>query len=160
MAGKRPAKEDVMLFRKIVGLFVLTLIALPAGASAEPMPPVPVPLDGQVVIDGVQVGCTGIGTDARDDPRWQAYPVRVEAAEVGGDYLAYETVTLASAGGPPIFSVRCEGPWVLFKLPAGRTYNVEGRADGPAGGGAIASAHFRVPSQGQARVVLRFPLSR
>lgn len=149
-----------MLFRNIIGLAVLTLTALPAVAIAQPSPPVPVPLDGQAVIDGIEVGCTGIGSDARSNPRWQAYPIRVEAAEVGGDYLAYETVTLAQAGGPPILSVRCEGPWVLFRLPAGRAYNVEGRADGPAGGGATASAHFRVPSQGQARVVLRFPLIR
>lgn len=130
---------------------VLALASAPA-AFALPGGVVSLPVDRPATVNGIQVACTGIGQNNRDDPRWLAYPVRVEFSDHQNAYLGSGEITVR-AGGQPILSVRCNAPWVLLKLPAG-DYTVEGRAPGtqaePRG------ARFQPPAHGQRRVVLQF----
>ena len=37
------------------------------------------------MVDGVEIVCTGIGQDARSDPRWNAYPLKVVLAGESGN---------------------------------------------------------------------------
>src|SRR5450631_1521516 len=80
------------------------------------------PMDGQpMTISGVETVCTGTTTDVRADPQWRAYPFHLEVAGKDGQYLGDENVTVSGNGHS--VSVKCGGPWVLMKLPAG-SYNV------------------------------------
>jgi len=131
---------------------VAAVAIAPRGAAAEPQR---VRLDTEATIGGVAVACTGIG-QTKDQPRWQAYPVRVEFANARRDYLAGELVTLSQGKAPPILEVACEGPWVLFKLPPGKPYQVtatltEYKASEPR------TATVKAPRRGQARFVITFP---
>jgi hypothetical protein len=121
-------------------------------AAAEPQR---VPLDQEAVIGGVGVACTGVG-QVKNDPRWSAYPVRLEFADAKSNYLAGELVTLSEAKGAPLLEVSCEGPWLLLKLPPGRPYRVEARlTDTPAA--QPRNATVKAPVHGQSRFVLVFP---
>lgn len=105
------------------------------------------PAEGQsVTINGVETVCTGTTTDVRADPQWRAYPFHLEFAGKGGQYLGDEQVNVTGNGVS--VSVKCEGPWVLMKLPAG-TYKVS--TDVPEGGHRDFSMH--VPGH----MVLHFP---
>lgn len=53
----------------------------------------------------------------RANPRWRAYPTRLEFALNNGQYLGDETVTVIGQGKN--LSVHCGGPWVLMDLPKG-----------------------------------------
>ncbi|HXQ12702.1 MAG TPA: hypothetical protein VN805_17055 [Caulobacteraceae bacterium] len=125
-------------------------LALAAGAAADPTP---VPIDSEATVGGIDVGCTGIG-ESKLDPKWQAYPVRVEFSDANNDYLANEVLTVRSASGAELLTVACEGPWILLKLPTG-SYSVIGRVPGTSA--QPRTATFRPPSHGQMRVVLKFP---
>ena len=129
-------------------LTLAALVASPAMAA-----PTHVPLDGEITVGGIGVGCTGIG-QTKLQPKWGAYPVRVEFANARRDYLAGEQVSV-SAGGRQVLSITCEGPWVLLKLPAGRTYNVEARLTDQAT--APHSTKVTAPKHGQGRFVIEFP---
>src|SRR5436309_15686483 len=83
----------------------------------------PMPMDTPTTIGGVDTVCTGIGDEAQKDPRWLAYPVRIEFSNGGAQYLSGAHVELATAGGRPILSLDCQGAWVLFRLQAG-TYKI------------------------------------
>lgn len=100
-------------------------------------------------VAGVEAVCTGVGLNAREDPRWNAYSLKIEIAGPGGQYLGDEHVTLRRAGQEPAL-LSCAGPWILFQLPAGR-YEVEVRIDNQT----VSSPAF-VPATGQGRVILRF----
>ena len=141
-----------MMNRKAVGGAMLAAMSLAAAnASADPTR---VPLDQETSVGGVGVACTGIG-QTKNDPKWLAYPARVEFAGPGGEYLANETLTVSDAKGGEVLAVSCEGPWILLKLPPGKTFKVDGQVEGaPA---VTVSAKVRAPSHGQARFVLRFP---
>ena len=103
--------------------------------------------DGQpMMVNGVETVCTGTTTDVRDDPRWQAYSLRLEFAGKNGQYLGDETVNVSGNGHS--VSVHCGGPWVLMKLPSG-SYKVS--AD-------VAEAgHKDVTVRAPGRVIVRFP---
>jgi hypothetical protein len=134
---------------RVVAALVLAAWACPAWAR-----PTHVPLDGERVIGGVAVACTGIG-QTKNDPKWLAYPVRVEFADPTRAYLAGENLTLFGPDGAAILEVSCEGPWVLLKLPPGRPYKVSAVAAGE--GPTPQSAIVKAPAHGQARFVLTFP---
>ena len=76
-------------------------------ASADPLP-----MDQEITVNGIQTVCTGIGS-AEDDPRWKAYPIRVEFSNGGAQYLSGAHVTLTS-GGKTLTAFDCSGAWVLF----------------------------------------------
>jgi hypothetical protein len=112
-----------------------------------------VPLDGQAVIGGVEVACTGIG-ETRNDPKWSAWPVRVEFSNAQHAYETDAAVALVNAKGKTVLTASCEGPWLLLK-PGPGAYTVFARlSDSPA---KPRSARFQTPAHGQIRVVIEFP---
>jgi hypothetical protein len=123
----------------------------PARADAS------MPMDTPTSINGIDTVCTGIGDEAQHDPRWLAYPVRIEFSNGAAQYVSGAHVELSSAGGKSLASVDCDGAWVLFKLAPG-SYSVTATLTGAQGGGAR-SAHFSPPPTGQKRVVLDFSVS-
>lgn len=131
--------------RLAVGALLASALLFPAAAQ-------PVLLDMPMMVSGIEVVCTGVSLDAREDPRWSQYSLKLEFAGGDGRYLGGESVTLKK-DGKALFSGSCNGPWLLFRLPAGR-YAVEATLAGQS-----ATANALVPSTGQARVVLRFASS-
>ncbi len=109
-------------------------------------------MDTPITTNGVETVCTGIG-DSKDDPRWAAYPVRIEFSNGGAQYLSGAHVTL-SGGHASLADFDCHGAWVLFKLSHGSytvTATMEGSSAKPR------SATFQPPAKGQKRIILRFP---
>ena len=125
-----------------------------AAATSVAAQPVHVPLDHETTIAGIGVGCTGIG-QTKNDPKWKAYPVLVEFAGPGGEYLANTTLTVTDAKGAEVLEAFCEGPWTLLQLPPGKTYKVAGQVGRTAA--KPVSATVKAPAHGQARYVLNFP---
>jgi len=110
-------------------------------ASTEVLVP-----DHPTDIAGVQAVCTGGSENARENPAWRDYRMRLEFVGKHGQYLGDETVNVSGNGMN--FSVQCAGPWVLMNLPKG-TYKVS--TD-------VANAghkNMTVHSPGQA--IVRFP---
>jgi len=69
--------------------------------------------------NGIKYACAGVGKASRNDPRWTAFPVRLEFAAANGDFLGDPAVTVTDAAGKQVFQTQCNGPWVLIELPAG-----------------------------------------
>jgi hypothetical protein len=113
-------------------------------------------MDQPITVNGVDTVCTGIGNEAQHDPRWAAYPIRVEFSNGGAQYLSGAHVTLSGADGKPLATLDCAGAWVLFKLPPG-TYRVQASLLNNQAGG-TSSATFEPPASGQKRVELQFKL--
>ena len=105
--------------------------------------------DVPVHVAGIESVCTGVGLDARQDPRWSSYSLKVEIAGPGGQYLGDEHLVLRQSG-KELLELSCDGPWVLFQLPAGR-YEVEVHV-----GTQTASSAAFAPASGQGRIILRF----
>ena len=119
-------------------------------AAAEPKA---LAVDAETQVNGVPVACSGVG-QTRNDPRWQAYGVRVEVSNALNEYLVNGAVTVRDRKGAEVLSVSCDAPWILMKLPPG-AYTIEGRILGsPA---KPRSAPFSPPKSGQMRLVLQFP---
>jgi len=131
----------------LAGLFPAFLIL--SSAYAQDTAP-PLPFDSPVSMRDMEAVCTGIGADARNDPRWAAYPLRVELVGRAGEYLGEALVTV-SKGSEAVIGVRCGGPWLLLKIPPG-AYDVKAEVEGRA-----MNSRANVGTTGQARVVLRFP---
>lgn len=131
-------------------LSLLAAAALLAAAQDLPAPAL-VPVDAEANLNGVPVACTGIGLEARTDPRWQSYGVRVELSNARNEYLAGGAVTVRSAAGDVVLRARCDAPWLLLRLAPGR-YVIEGAVEGAG----TRSAQVTAPRTGQLRVVLQF----
>jgi hypothetical protein len=105
-------------------------VAICAGFGARAAHAANAAPDTPMVSNGVESVCTGVGT-AKDDPKWDAYPVKVVFSNGAQEFVAGEHVVL-KRGGQTLVEMDCAGPWVLFKVPAGR-YTVaawlEGQAD-------------------------------
>ena len=93
-------------------LALTTFAAMPVAALAQ---------DGDPILEanGVKYACAGVGKASRNDPRWTAFPVRLEFAAANGDFLGDPAVTITDASGKQVFQTQCNGPWVLMQLPAG-----------------------------------------
>jgi hypothetical protein len=102
-------------------------------------------------INGIDTVCTGVGS-AKDDPRWQAYPVKIVLATTGGADLANAHITLAK-GGQTLVETDCDAPWVLFKAPPGR-YTATATLIG--GSGQSHSVSFSTGGSGQKEVNILF----
>jgi hypothetical protein len=115
------------------------------------------PMDTPITVNGIETACSGIGDAPKTDPRWPAYPVRVEFSNGGAQYLSGAHVRL-SEGGKTLTSFDCAGSWVLFKnLKPGATYKVAATITGqPAG---EKSVNFTPPASGQKRVVIQYPVA-
>ena len=125
------------------------MVALASAATAQEAKTPPFPIDQPMSMRAIEAVCTGITSDARSDPRWAAYPLRIEVVGTSGEYLADAEVTL-SKGDEALAAVNCSGPWVLFKVMPGN-YSVSGEI-----AGTTKTARVNVAGSGQARVVLRF----
>ena len=108
------------------------------------------PLDTPTEIAGIETVCTGIGLESRQDPRWAAYSLKVEVAGKGGQYLGDVHVAV-SKDGRKVVDAMCGGPWVLFKIPAGK-YQVTATVEGQ-----TASSPAYALTGNQGRIILRFP---
>lgn len=135
------------LVRNTIALLALAMSGA-AVAQIETAPPLP--LDTPLSMRSMEAVCTGIGQDSREDPRWAAYGLKIELAGRSGQYLGAADVTLTK-DGEAVASVRCSGPWVLFKLEPG-SYGVSAEIEGVS-----KAAKVNVSGKGQARVVIRFP---
>jgi hypothetical protein len=139
-------KEAIMMHLRMTMLalalgFPVTALAQP-GLSLKP--------DTPTQIGTAEAVCTGVGSTARQNPAWKAYPLKIEVTGRGGQYLADVNLTLTQAD-QTIAAVHCDGPWLLFKLPPGR-YRVEAEV-----GSRKEASSALVPVAGQGRIVLRFP---
>ncbi len=114
----------------------------------------PLPMDQEITVNGIQTACTGIGDSAQTDPRWKAFPIRVEFSNGGAQYLSGAHVVLSS-GGKTLTAFDCSGAWVLFRVKPG-AYKVEATITDQPGAG-TKSATFSPPATGQKRVVIQFP---
>ena len=121
-----------------------------AGATAADY--TDLPLDTSTQVGGYEVACTGVG-QTKHDPKWLAFPVRVEFSDAKSNYLGGGKITVSSHG-KQLLRVSCDAPMILLKLPAGE-YAVEGLPiDTPA---KPKSATFHSKAKGQMRLVLQFP---
>jgi hypothetical protein len=137
------------VMRKGVLVSGLAALALPLLSSLAGAATHSLLFDTPETVNGVAVACTGIGSDAREDPRWNDYSLKLVLAGKGGQYLGAAEVTVEGNGVS--FTVRCGGPWLLFDLAPGR-YTITGRTDGQ-----TQSLSANAPATGQGRVILRFP---
>jgi hypothetical protein len=112
---------------------------------------VSLPADEPTTVNGVELACTGIGDEAQSDPRWKAFPVRLEFAGGNAQYLADVDVSVSDSTGTQLFQVRCDSAWLLAKLSPGK-YVVKGSFRN-----LVKSSKFTAPKSGQARVIVRFP---
>ena len=132
----------------------VALAAALGAAGAASADTVRVKLDDSTVIGDVGVACTGIG-QTKNDPKWHAYPVKVEFADAQRAYVSGETVTVSSPKGDELLTVSCEGPWVLLKLPTGGAYKVQATLSER--NTAPESIVVKTPAHGQAEFVITFP---
>jgi hypothetical protein len=135
--------------QRIAASAIAMLVAAGPAAAA----PTVVPLDTETTVSGVPVACTGVG-EAKLNPHWDSYPVRVAFSGAKGDLLADEALTIFNESGAVVASVGCTGPWILLKLPPGG-YRIEGWL--PRGEAAHQSGFFRVPPDGPVHLELHFP---
>lgn len=97
---------------------------------------------------GVQVACTGVGDEARYDPRWSDFSVRMEFA--GGDAQFLSDLDISVEGNGVKFDVSCNSPMLIADLPPGK-YRLRAGFENLS-----KSTNFTAPKSGQARVVVRF----
>lgn len=135
-----------MTTRRIAALLVLACPGVHAQDTTAPA----LPFDSPVSMRAMEAVCTGIGADARNDPRWSSYPLRIELVGREGIFLGQATVDL-SQNDEAIVSVRCGGPWLLMRLPPG-AYDVSAQVENVTKTGRVT-----VPATGQGRLILRFP---
>jgi hypothetical protein len=140
--GRSTVKRTVLA----TALFTFALANVHAQIPAAP----PLPFDSPVSMRAMEAVCTGIGADARSDPRWPTYPLRIDLVGRAGEYLGQAEVTL-SQNDEAIIGVRCGGPWLLLRLPPG-AYDVTAVVENVSKMGRVT-----VPATGQGRLVLRFP---
>ena len=126
--------------------FAGIVLALTAPALAGSMP-----MDRPVQVNGLDTVCTGIG-ESKDDPRWLAYPIRIEFSNGGAQYLSGATLRV-SQGGAVIAEMECPGAWVLLKGTPG-VYRVDAAITGSQG--KPVNAPFTMGTGAQKRIVLRF----
>lgn len=128
-------------------LAAAVLAAGPAGAAER------MALDAVTTVDGVEAACTGVG-QTRLDPKWQAYPVRIEFSNARREYMAPGEATVTDVAGHTVIAIGCDGPWLLLKLKPG-AYRVEARL--PETAAKPRTSPFKAPASGQLRVVMEFP---
>ena len=131
---------------------LIAAVALAAAATAAHAAGIQsLPIDEPIDVNGVGLACTGIGDEAREDPRWKDYSVRLEFANRDAQYLSDVDVAVQDVNGEVLFEVRCASPWLLAKLPPGK-YTVTGTFEK-----IVKTATFTAPKTGQSRIVVRFP---
>lgn len=107
--------------------------------------------DVEMTQNGVQFACTGIA-EARDDPKWEGYPLKVVFASKNGQFIGRVRVTLESDSGHPLVDVFCLTPWFVARVPQG-DYQISAWATN----GAEKSTTISVPADKQKTQHLHFP---
>lgn len=130
---------------RLISLGICLSVASAVAAQASTLP-----ADTPTEVGGFELACTGVGDEARDDPRWPEFPVRIEFANRDAQYLSDISVIVSDDKGNALFEVNCESPWLLAKLPPGK-YRVAGMFEG-----ITKTANFAAPASGQKRVVITF----
>ena len=129
---------------RAIALSLIAIFPFRSAWGAEPLP------SGQPVqVHGIEVACTGESLDVRRDARWSEFPLKIEFAGPGGQYVGGETVSIGQAN-KEILNVVCGGPWLMVRLPPAR-YDVSATLDGLS----AKSAAF-VSKKGQGHIILRF----
>lgn len=136
---------NALTFCGCAAIAAVAAFAVARADDAETMP-----VDERVEVNGFALACTGIGDEARSDPRWREYALRIEFANRDAQYLSDIAVAVSDASGP-LFEVRCESPWLLADLPPGK-YTVSGTFED-----ITKTVKVTSPESGQARIVIRFP---
>jgi len=131
----------------------LALAAMLVAPAVQAQSELNMPQDSPMMVAGIDAACTGIAESA-EDPRWAAYPTRIEFAGGYNQWLIGARVTVASEASDALFTVRCGAPWLLLKLEPGR-YRVT--AELLYNQAAPQSATISPPATGQQRFVFRFP---
>jgi hypothetical protein len=131
----------------------LAAAAVTVGTAAQAAPTM-LTINSETTVEGVQVGCTGIG-QSRHDARWRSFPVRIDFAKPSGHLLADVEVALSKGDGTAMLEVGCPGSQVLFRLPSG-SYRVEGRLT-KSPNARPRTATVSPPATGQRVTTLRFP---
>lgn len=126
-------------------LFAGVVIAAPALAQ-----PARLPYDAPTSINGVEVACTGIGVTARNDPRWNEFPLKIEVTGAEGQFLGNVAIVIERAQ-EPIVELTCGGPWIMARLEPG-PYSATATFEETNATGTV-----NVPAVGQGRLILRFP---
>ena len=137
---------------KLSSLSVCALIGVLGAGTAFAGDFQALPDDQPTTVGGVDVACTGVGDEAKSDPRWKDYSVRLEFAGGEQQYLADLDVSIADSKGEELAAVRCGGPWLLVNLGPGK-YRVRATFEHRLS----KTAMFSAPAHGQKRVVIAFP---
>jgi len=137
---------------KLPSLFLGAIAGILAAGAAMAAVFERLPDDEPVTVNGVDVACTGVGDEAKENPRWHDYSVRLEFAGGERQYLADLDVSIAGANGDELLAVRCGGPWLLVQLEPGQ-YRVRATFEHHL----TKTATFTAPSHGQKRIVVAFP---
>jgi hypothetical protein len=138
--------------RHMTGMVLGALLTAAAVAAAWAHHATMLPVDQLTEVGDTMAVCTGIGLDARDDPRWRDFPLRVEIAGKDGQYLGDAIVEVKGAALDNEMILRCSGPWVLVDLPSGKyQVTVQAGHDGP-----MRTAMVNV-GETQKRLVMHFP---
>ena len=82
--------------------------------------------DEEKTYNGVQYACTGVG-DAKDDPKWGNYAVKLMFTTAGRAYVSYIQVKIQDSSGKEIFQADCDSPWLVINLLPG-SYKVSATA--------------------------------
>lgn len=131
-------------------IFALSLCVTPfalAMAQAQRLP-----FDTPTEVNGIELVCTGIGREIRENPEWNAYALRIEVAGEQGQFLGNVEIGFLR-NGESVVELVCGGPWILAQLEPG-TYNVTASFEGASRTGAV-----NVVPNGQARLVLQIPVA-
>ncbi|MSP94346.1 MAG: hypothetical protein EXR00_03675 [Alphaproteobacteria bacterium] len=128
---------SALLFSSVIGGGIALAHADSSQVHDEPM-----------IVAGIETVCTGVGLEARTDPKWSAYPLKLEFVGKFGQMLGGTKVTVSGNGHT--VDVHCSGPWVLMKLPAGSYHMSADVADA-----GHKEMNIRVPS----KLTIRYPNS-
>jgi hypothetical protein len=99
-----------MKLARILGFVVLILMSSLKLVGAD---------DEEKTYNGVQYACTGVG-DAKDDPKWGNYAVKLMFTTGGRAYVSYVEVQIQDASGKEIFRADCDAPWLVVNLLPGK----------------------------------------
>lgn len=124
-------------------------------AAGAPLSGAPAATDEIRTRDGLRYACTGVAKDSREDPRWRDFSAKLVFTVKGGGYLPDVMTRIEDAQGREVFVERCDGPWLLIDLPAGR-YRIVATAEDPQGRVHEHTARLSVEARGQSEAILRF----
>src|SRR5882672_6598279 len=94
--------------RFAIAVFLSSALLTPVLAQDKPPPPPALPFDNPVSMRDIEVACTGVGADARNDPRWSGFPLKIELVGKAGQFLG-DTVVTVTKGDEELASVSCGG---------------------------------------------------